>query len=104
MDLPHLQNAIRGRGARDALISATLRHNVPTLLLTQAFLPTVIGGRDLSVGHVVKTTLRGQFWELCEEPVTVFEEAILVDRVEIVPVFIGSAVVLLCKEKVSRTN
>lgn len=73
-------------------------HSVPALLLVQAILPTVVSGGNLSV---VEMTLRGQLRELCEEPVTVFEETILMDRVEIVPVFICPAVVFLCKEKQS---
>lgn len=46
---------------------------------------------------VVRAALWGQLWELREEPVTVFEETILVDCVKLVPVFIGPAVVVLCK-------
>ena len=48
---------------------------------------------------VQEATLRGQLWELREEPVAVFEEPILVDCVEIVPVLIGPAVVFLCKRR-----
>lgn len=72
-------------------------HSVPALLLAQTILRTLIRAWHLRVVHMVKVTLRSQLRELCEEPVTVFEEAILVDRVEIVPVFIRPAVVLLCK-------
>lgn len=48
---------------------------------------------------MVQAALWGQLWELCEEPVTVFEEMILVDCVKAVPVLIGPAVVFLCKGK-----
>lgn len=51
------------------------------------------------MGLVVEATLRGQLWELREEPVTVFEETILMDCVKIVPVLIGPAVIFLCKKR-----
>lgn len=97
----HLQNAVSGWGPWDSVITTTFCHRVPALLLVQAILPTVVSDRDLRVLHMVKMTLRGQLGELCEEPVTVFEETILMDSVEIVPVFICPAVVFLCKEKQS---
>lgn len=50
------------------------------------------------MGVVVEAALWGQLWKLCEEPVTVFEETILVDCVKIVPVLIGPAFVFLCKK------
>lgn len=63
----------------------------------QTILRTVICATDLGMGLVVKAALWGQLWELCEEPVTVFEETVLMDCVKIVPVLIRPAVVLLCK-------
>lgn len=77
---------------------STFCHSIPALLLAQAILLNVISGRHLRVLHMVKVTLWSQLRELCKEPVTVFEETILMDCVEIVPVFICPAVVLLCKE------
>lgn len=74
------------------------------MLLAQAVMPTVVSGWDLRVFHMVKMALWGQLRELCEEPVTVFEETILMDRVEIVPVFICPAIIFLCKDKESVSH
>lgn len=98
-ELPHLKNAISGRGAWDVIISVRHSCSFPTLLLIPTILAAVTWARDLRMTHMVKATLRGQLWELREEPVAVFEETILVDRVEIVPVLICPAVVFLCKEE-----
>lgn len=58
-------------------------------------------------GVVEGATLRRQFRELGEEPVAILEETIFVDCVKLIPVLIGSAVIFLCKIRISggkKTN
>ena len=40
--------------------------------------------------------VRGKFWELCEQPVPLFEESVLVDGVELVPVLGRLLLQVLC--------
>lgn len=53
--------------------------------------------RGFMMGHVV--TLGAQLGELGEEPMPIFEEAILVDCVEIVPVLVCPVFIFLWGEK-----
>lgn len=69
------------------------------LFLIQAVLLPVTCTSDVRMGFMFEAALWSQLWELREEPVTVFEEAILVDCVKIVPILIGPVVKFLCKEK-----
>ena len=57
---------------------------------------TVLSSMVPNTGVLVETTLWGQLRELCEEPVAVFEEAILMDGVEFIPVLVRPAVKVLC--------
>lgn len=50
------------------------------------------------MGHGARATLGAQLWELGEEPVPVFEEAILMDCVKIIPVLICPAFIFLWKK------
>lgn len=69
------------------------------MFLLQTLLLAVIRVRDLKSGFIVEATLGGQLWELCEQPVTVLEETILVDGVKTIPELICPAVIFLCKKK-----
>lgn len=51
------------------------------------------------MGHIVRATLGAQLGELGEEPVPIFEETILMDCVEIVPVLICPVFIFLCGGK-----
>lgn len=55
-----------------------------------------------NTGVLVEATLWGQLRELCEEPVAVFEEAILMDGVEFIPVLVRPAVKVLCSNEWKR--
>lgn len=62
-------------------------------------LDTATRARDFMMGHVVRATLGAQLGELGEEPMPIFEETILVDCVEIVPVLICPVFIFLWGEK-----
>lgn len=94
-----LRDAICGRGAGDITVGLRQSCIFPPLFLIQTLLLTVICARDLETGLMVEATLRGQLWELCEEPVTVFEETILMDCVKTVPKLICLVVVFLWEKR-----
>lgn len=58
-------------------------------------LDTATRARDFMMGHVVRATLGAQLGELGEEPMPIFEETILMDCVEIVPVLICPVFIFL---------
>lgn len=92
----YLQNAIWGRGAREVNING--RHS-GTLLCPFLILGTAARARDFMMGHVVRATLGAQLRELGEEPMPVFEETILMDCVEIIPVLICPVFIFLWRKK-----
>lgn len=102
--LSHLQYAIGGRRARKVTISVRQSCMFPALLSILTVLLTFYCTRGTRVRFMVQAALWGQLWELCEEPVTVFEETILVDCVKAIPVLIGPAVVFLCKGKAKQSK
>lgn len=95
----YLQNAIWGRGARGGVITVRQSGDFPALLGTRAVLAIVNCGADFGMRLVVEAALWGQLGELGEEPVAVFEETILMDCVEIIPVLVRPAVVFIWGEK-----